>query len=717
MNRKESQPHSAGRRIENLFAPGAVAVIGVSRKHGAIGSELFGNILRGGFKGRAFPVNPNALEVQGVRSYRAIEDLPCKIDLGVICIPAHKVPQAASACAKKGAGALIVISSGFAEVGAEGITIQQELDSVCRSHNILLVGPNCMGIANTAPNVRLHATFGPTAPAPGSLGFLTQSGAVGLGVIQSINGSGTGFSSYLSVGNSAGLPLDQVLEFWESDPSTKVIGMYLESIPNPLVFIETARKVSRKKPIVVLKAGRFSSSQRAALSHTAAMTSQSDELIDYALASAGVARAGTMDELIDLLIFYSSQSAPLGPKVCIITNGGGAGILSSDSCESNGLILPEPSKQLNQELAELIPHSGSSGNPIDLLAMASAATFCEVLRDISKSQEYDSIIVIYLDPIANKTEDTLKKLINFIPGLAANAPICLTVIPTIASHQHQSYTIADLPVFALPETPAKCLAAALKPFQARSRLEEPIRARCIDTSIIKEDRTGWLTPSEIEELLDRNKLPTLKSLVAQSPKEAQAIAEEIGAPVAIRAAGPGIIHKTELGAISLNVSPESVELAANQICAHLLKHHGITPASLTVQRMAKPGVELFIGMSRDPGFGPVVAFGAGGINVEILKDIKFAIQPINRSVIRTLLSELRIYPLLLGHRGTIRSKIDEFIDMIEIIASLSMRCSQIAEIDLNPILLSPEEALIIDARIRVISKVEALEYPAPARRS
>jgi acyl-CoA synthetase (NDP forming) len=379
--------------------------------------------------------------------------------------------------------------------------------------------------------------------------------------------------------------------------------------------------------------------------------------------------------------------------------------------------VPEPSRELNEALNKLIPHCGSSRNPIDLLAMASGELFREVIKTVLDSRQYDAIIIIYLDPIANNQEHIPQMLISFLPDIGGDIPICITVVPTSTSDRHESYVVNELPIFPTPEAPAKCLAAALKSTQARSRSELRPRSIPIDTSMITEERTGWLAPSEVEELLKRNKLPILESFEAQSPKEAQQIATKLGSLVAIRASGPNILHKTELGAIRLNISQEQSELAANQISVHLQKHYGITPAFFTVQRMAQPGIELFIGMNRDPYFGPVIAFGAGGVNVEIFKDLKFAIPPINRDIIYKLLSELRIFPLLLGHRGAARSRIDSFIEMIEIICSLSLECTRIFEIDLNPILLSPNEALIIDARIRVISRTEAQGDPSLVHRS
>jgi acyl-CoA synthetase (NDP forming) len=668
-----------------------------------------------------FPVNTHAAIIQGHRAFPSISAIPDPIDLAIVCTPSEQIIPIAVECVAKGVKAMVVISAGFAERDSAGAAKQEELVQLCRQNQIRLIGPNCMGIANTAPDIRLHATFGPQAPPRGTVGFLTQSGALGLAMIEHALQHGFGFSSYISYGNKADVSVNDLLEFWETDPDTEQIFLYLESFGNPRNFLRIAARVARVKPVVVLKSARSGAGQRAATSHTAALVTHSDAVVNAALEQAGVLRAHTLEEFTNLAEFLCVQPPPQGRRVSIVTNAGGPGILCADACEEYGLSVLEHSPALQATLRSMLPDNASPRNPVDLLATADSATFARTLQTISASKEVDAQVVIYIPPIAHTAEDTQQEILKLLRRQTGSIPTVLNLIlqhhPVAAGEASSGKPV---PVVHFPESAARLLAQAarlpsiaLEPEAAQSVFGlNPLAAKRVIAEQHRSD-AAWLSPAEVVKICSAYRLPHLTTYVASTAAEAQTLALRIGAPVALKAFGEEIIHKTELGAVRLEVAPLEVAAAATAMAAHL-RIQKVSWEGFMVQPMAPHGIELFAGIAHDPQFGPVLAVGAGGITVELFHDVQLCVLPVSRARLGTVVKALKISPLLEGYRGLPACDREQFVDLLERLAALALDFTEIAEVDCNPIIATPTGPIIVDARMRLDQKPIRSGTPQPA---
>jgi acetyl coenzyme A synthetase (ADP forming)-like protein len=708
--------------LRSFLAPRSVAVIGASRSRGTIGGEIFHNLLAFGFNGPVYPVNPKAEVVQSVPAYASVSDVPGPVDLAVIVVPAESVSDVARECDGKGVRALVVISAGFGETGDEGTTRQRDLLAVCRESGMRLIGPNCMGVMNTAPDVRLNATFAPSVPPHGRVGFLSQSGALGLAVIDYAEGLGLGLSSFVSVGNKADISGNDLIQYWESDEDTDLILLYLESFGNPRKFARIARRVGRSKPIVAVKSGRSAAGARATSSHTGAMLAASDVTVDALFAQAGVIRTDTLSELFDVASLLGNQPPPRGNRVGILTNAGGPGILCADVCEAEGLVVPALTDEVRAALAQHLPREAAVVNPVDMIASASADDYRRTIDVMTGSGEVDALIVIFVPPLVTKPEDVAAAIRAAAAEAPQDGPILSVFMSARGTPQELRSEGRAIPSYAFPEDAARALARSARYGVWRGEPEGQIpefpdirseeAAAVIAAALAGGPR--WLTPDEVATLLSCYGIPAAESRVVASSEEAGKAARALGGEVAIKAIAPTLVHKTEAGAVRLGIrGPARVEQAAREM-GEAVERAGHHLEGFLVQSMARPGVEMLVGVVHDPVFGPVVAVGAGGTAVEVMNDIQVRISPITDRDAAQMVRSLATFPLLDGYRGAPKADVAALEEILLRVGALVEAHPEIAEMDCNPVIVSPEGAMVVDARVRVESPPPPL--PLAARR-
>jgi acetyl coenzyme A synthetase (ADP forming)-like protein len=709
---------AAAAAVRRFLQPRSIAVIGASRNRGTVGGEIFHNLLDAGFSGVVHPVNPAADVVQSVRAYATISDVPGDVDLAVIAVPAAEVAGVATTCAAKGVAGLVVISAGFAETGAAGTERQRELVSICRESGMRLIGPNCLGILNTVPEVRLDATFAPAMPAPGNVGFLSQSGALGLAVIELARDRSLGISSFASIGNRADVTGNDLLEYWEEDEATSVALLYIESFSDPRRFSRVARRVGSRKPIVVVKSGRSRAGARATSSHTGALLAASDVTVDALFEQAGVIRADSLADLLDVASLLANQPLPTGRSVAMITNAGGPGIMCADACEAAGLEVPDLPESVQDELREFLPPEASTGNPVDMIATASADHYRRAIDTVGSWDGADALIVIFVRPLLTTAEDVAQAVEEALASRTRPIPVQAVFMSAV---DHAAMTAAGgVPTYLYPEDAARSLARVVRHVEWRDRpAEEPPDlgelGAAEGAAVIAEalhDGGGWLGAGPVARLLDCYGLPVPEWRAVSDPVAAGHAADELGGRVALKAVGPKIVHKTDLGAVKAGLQGGAeVSWEAIQMDESLAKA-GITREQFIVQRMVEGGVELLIGVVGDAMFGPVVACGAGGVQAEVLKDVSVRLSPLSATDARQMLRSLATYPLLEGYRGAPGVDVRTVEEVLLRLSAMVEGHDEIAELDLNPVVATPRGTLIVDARVRVESPPAKSPWPS-----
>lgn len=699
---------SAVNAMNAFFRPRSVAVIGASRERGTIGAEVLHNLLSYGFHGPVLPVNRKAPVVQSIVAYPTVENVPGPLDLAVITVPRDAVLEVAEACGRKGVRALVVISSGFSEVGAEGIVRQEALLRTCREFGMRLIGPNCMGILNTDAEIRLNATFAPEPPPPGRVAFMSQSGALGLSIIDNANELGLGISTFVSIGNKADISGNDLIRYWEQDPHTDVILLYLESFGNPRKFSRIARRVGRLKPIIAVKSGRSAAGARASGSHTGALLAASDVTIDALFRQTGVIRTDRLEEMFDVAALLTSQPPPRGRRVAILTNAGGPGILCADACEAEGLEIPALSDETQAALRAILPLEASVGNPVDMIASASAAQYQEAMRIIGNDPHIDALVVIFVPPLVTKPQDVARAIVTGAREFAGVKPVLTVFMQARGVPDELRSSDLRLPSYAFPEDAAAALARVARYSEWRAR---PVEAPVEFTDVRRDEATAivatalgrnaeWLSSEDVWNLLTCYGIPVLAQRIVAGVDDVGAAAAALGGPVALKAIAPGLLHKTEAGAVRLGLSAADVTGAAREMDARL-RQAGMSPTGFVVQRMATPGVEMIVGVVHDRQFGPVVACGAGGVLVELIKDVSVRVAPLSKPDAEEMVRELKSFPLLNGYRGASPGDVDALVETVLRVSALVEDLPQIAELDLNPILVHPNGVTVVDARIRV----------------
>jgi acetate---CoA ligase (ADP-forming) len=678
--------------LRPFFEPRSVAVIGASSRRGSIGGELFRNVLAADFAGVAYPVNARGEPVAGVRAYRSIEEIPDPVDLAVLALPAAAVLDAAEQALERGVRALVVITAGFAEIGREGEERQRRLLELARAHGARLIGPNCLGIAVSGP--RLNATFAGRSAPPGNIAFSSQSGALGLALLEAAVARGIGLSSFVSIGNKADVSSNDLIEWWEEDENTALVLLYVESFGNPRKFARLARRVARRKPILALKSGTTAAGARAASSHTAALAG-SETAVDALFHQAGVLRATSLEELVDVAAFLSAQPEPLGKRVALVTNAGGLGILCADACDAAGLELPTLTPETTEALRALLPAEASVANPVDMLGSATAATYEAVLPILLADPHVDSVIALFV-PAVTATAD---EVAHAVVRTAGEEKPVLAVVMSSDGIPLPLRTQRRVAAFAYPESAARALGRAAQRAEWLRRPQGTVpaldgidraAAEAVIDEALRDADDVWLDPPQTRRLLEAYGIPLVGERVAADVEEAVEAARELGFPAVVKTAAAGA-HKTETGGIALDLADEDeVRAAAERIGPPVI-----------VQPLVSGGTELLAGLVQDPVFGCLVAFGPGGVMAELIGHASFRITPLTDVDAEELVSTGRAGRLVRGFRGAPAAGLPALTDLVHRLSRLGDDLPELAELDLNPVLALPDRCVAVDARARV----------------
>jgi acetyl coenzyme A synthetase (ADP forming)-like protein len=698
--------------LEPFFRPASVAVVGASRRSGTIGHQILHNLLRHGYQGVVYPVNPTARAVHSVPAYASVGDIPGPVDLAVIVVPKRAVLEVVDQCGAKGVRALVVITAGFKEVGGAGIELERELVERVRSYGMRLVGPNCMGVLSTEEAFSMNATFAPTMPPPGPMSFMSQSGALGVTILDYAAEYGIGIHHFVSVGNKPDVSGNDLLEFWERDPGTRVILMYLENFGNPRRFTSLARRVTRAKPIVVVKSGRTRAGARAASSHTGALAG-GDDATAALLAQCGVLRAESVEELFDIAMAFEDQPVPNGNRVAIVTNAGGPGIIIADSLESAGLDVVELTAETQGRLRALLPEEASVRNPVDMIASATGETYRTALDLVLSDDHVDAAVAAFVPPLGIRQIDVATSIVE-ARQLHPDKPVLAVLmgregLPEGKAELHE----AGIPAYIFPESAARALAAM---YRYRRWLDRPVseptrfdvdRRRVADllAEARSEGRSGLLEHEALA-MLDAYGIPTVEHRVAADEDEAVEAATALGFPVVVKVLSRDVVHKTDVGGVRVDLrTAEDVRAAVREIRDAVCRAYPSADVrGWLVERFLRGGKETIIGMSVDPSFGPVIMFGLGGIYVEALGDVSFRVSPVSREDAEDMIDGLRGRRLLEGVRGGRAADRDALCEAIQRVSQLVGDHEDIVELDINPFLAFHEGARAVDARVRLAAR-------------
>jgi acetyl coenzyme A synthetase (ADP forming)-like protein len=716
----EREKRSVAASILPLFFPRSVAVIGASTDPTSIGGRLFRNILNGGFTGPLYPVNPKTKVIGSVRAYPTIGDVPDEVDLAYIVVPQAFVIDVARQCAAAGVRGVVVISAGFSETGEEGAKLEAELLSIVRNSGMRMVGPNCMGLLNTAPSVQLNGTFAPVYPPAGNVAMSSQSGALGIAILDYATRNNIGISQFVSVGNKADVSGNDLILSWEDDPQTDVITLYLESFGNPQKFSRIARRIGRRKPIIAVKSGRSESGSRAASSHTGALAS-SDVAVQALFRQSGVIRVDTIEELFDAANILARQPIPAGNRVGIVTNAGGPGILAADALEANGLVIPELSAALQEQIGARLPAEASSRNPVDLIASGGPGEFEHATSLLLESGEVDAVMVIYVPVSPEGARDVAGAIARSQRSHEGEVTMLSVFMQTGDAAQHIGGTDGGraVPTFLFPESAALALARAVRHGEWRQR-DPGVEAR-LDGAVETEirglveaalssvpDEGGWLDPDTVDLILEKAGFRVPRSKFVAVEDEAVKAAAELGGPVVLKVVSESALHKSDVGGVVLGVEgDDEVRRAFRQVTTAVDEVEGAL-----VQEYLPGGHEALIGMTQDPNFGPLVVFGLGGIYVELLRDVAFRIHPLTDVDATEMIREIKGYRLLEGYRNQPQGDIPALEDALLRVSGLVSVMPELMEMDLNPVkVLQPGDGtVVVDARMK-IRRVEPGRHP------
>ncbi len=707
--RAEWEKRAAAKSMMPLMAPQSVAVIGASRDPESIGGRLFSNLLAGNFSGPVYPVNPKSPVVRSVAAYPTILDTPGSVDLAFIVVPSRFVIPAVEQCISKGVKALVVISAGFSEVGGAGSDLEAELLALVRSAGIRMVGPNCMGLLNTDPAISLDGQFGPIMPSRGNVAFSSQSGALALAILDSAARHGIGISTFVSVGNLADVSGDDLLLFWEDDPATDVILLYMESFGDPRRFARLARRIARNKPIVAVKSGRTQSGARAASSHTGSLASL-DVAVDALFQQTGVIRVDTLEELFDVTILLSNEPIPKGRRVGIVSNAGGPAILAVDALESRGLEVPVLSDELQERLRQKLAPEAAIRNPIDMIAAAGAKEYGAVLETLLEADDLDAVIAIHIPASAIDLLEIQNTIRDVGEAYEGDKTFLAVFMQSGKISDEAPKVTSTIPEFAFPERAAQALNDAVRYGEWLRRPEGEIptyddvdrdRARAaLDAALadMGEDG-GWLDPDTIDVVLESYGIRVPASAVVATEDEAVEQSALIGGPVVLKVLSPSALHKSDVGGVALDIEGEgAVRGAYQQVVASVPDPDGVL-----IQEFISGGHEILIGMIEDPNFGPLVVFGLGGVFVELIGDVAFRIHPLTDLDVADMIQEVKSARLLEGYRGAEPGDIEAVTEALLRVSALIEDLPELSEMDMNPIKVGrPGEGVcVVDARIRV----------------
>lgn len=703
---------AASRSVRALLEPRAVAVVGASRTPGTIGNRLVVNLRANGFTGPIYPVNPQAPEIEGLRAYPTVSSIGAPVDLAVIAVPAAAVEAVVQDCARAGVRGVVVISAGFAETSAVGRAAEARLTALVRGAGMRMVGPNCMGILNTAPEVSLNATFAPTWPPPGNIGMLSQSGALGLAILDYARSLRIGMSSFVSVGNKADVSGNDLLCYWAEDPRTRVIVLYLESFGNPGKFARIAPEVARAKPIVAVKSGRSAAGTRAASSHSAALANL-DVAVDALFEQAGVIRTDTLEQLFDVAALLATQPVPPGPRVGVVTNAGGPGILLADACEAHGLSLPVLTAASQERLRAFLPAQASVANPVDMIASATAAQFEESIAIVGADPNVDAVVTIFI-PVQ---EADIEPIVTAVGAGAGRVPAEKPAIGVFIAARPVPDVLhggarGRLPTYRFPEDAALALAAAHRYGRWRRRPRGTVHTldrfsytavrAVVDRLLATAEEPVWVSPADLATMLWAAGIRFAPGQLT-TPAEAPAAAEWFGYPLVAKAIAPGLVHKSDVGGVVLDLECAADVAAAVNTLEERMRAAGLSLEGVLLQRQVSGGIEALVGVTTDPTFGPLLVCGLGGVLVELVRDVAFRLTPVTDVDAAEMLDRLRARKLLDGYRGAPAGDTAALIAVMLRVSALVAAIPELLELDLNPVKVLPpgQGAVVVDGRMRI----------------
>ena len=700
-DRREAMAEVAS--VAAILRPRSIAVVGAGRHPGNVGHQVVRALLAGDFSGTVYPVNPAARAVCGVPAFPALLSVPEPVDLAIVAVPASAVPGVIDEAAAVGVRAVTIITAGFGETGRSGAAVETEMLSVARRHGMRIVGPNCLGVANTDPEIRMNATFAFPDPLPGRLALVSQSGAVGVLLGEQTRAAGLGLSAFVSVGNKLDVSPNDLLCFFEHDDRTSVIALYLESLGNPRKFARIARRVGGTKPIVALKAGRTSAGARGARSHTAAAATP-EVTVAALLRSAGVIKVDRLEELLDVSAILLAAPLPAGRRVALVGNSGGPLILAADACEGGGLTVPELPQPAQGALGEVLVPAAATANPVDLTADGTAAMLEQALDSVLADDAIDAVITIVVETMAISAAEVRETIARV--AQRAGKPVVACSVEASTAPVPSGTKVAEIPS---PERTAAALAHVCAYAQWRrrpllpaeepeERSDQPVIGQIIAAKLASSPAGGWLELDQAAGLLAACGLPVLPTRGAATAAQAAAAAEAVGFPVVLKARSGDVVHKSDVGGVALGLADsEAVRAAYETMQARL----GAQMGGAVIQPMAPPGVEAIVGLAADPEFGPVVMAGLGGVMTDLLQDRAFAVPPLEPGAADAMVASLRAAPLLDGYRGAPKADRQALVAVLEQVARIAEEVPELVELDLNPILVSSAGAVAVDCKARL----------------
>jgi acetyltransferase len=700
--------------IEYILSPKSIAIVGASNRPGSLGLAIFRNLLEAAYQGILYPVNPKAKSIQGVKAYPNLVDIPDEVDMAVLIVPSEQVESVIELAARKGIKGVIVITAGFKEIGGHGVELEKKVQAMAKAHGIRMLGPNCLGVINTNKDVRMNATFSRLMPKPGNIALVSQSGAMCVAILDFAEGRNMGFSKFVSIGNKADVNEVDLLRYLRDDPDTKVIIMYLEDITDGHAFIEAARDITlvAGKPILALKAGRSPEGARAAASHTGSMAG-SDTAYDAIFMQGGIQRVEGVSELFNFALAFSTQPLPKGSRIAIVTNSGGPGIMATDALIRPGITMAQLSEETKKKLREKLPPTASVNNPVDVIGDADAKRYEAAIRYTLEDENVDGAIVILAPAATTEIMETAQ----ILPRVAKDIdkPILSSFMGLVDVSEGVRYLEQNgIPNYVFPEEASRTMAAMIKysenmkPHKGRRRevfrlLEDQEKAAAVIAAKLSGKKEYFMTEKEAHELLRCYGFPLLKSRLVTDPSGIAAAIEEIGLPLVMKLDSPDILHKSDAGGVRLRIkSVEEAEKAFHEIIESAKKYKpGANIRGILIQELAREGVEVILGSTRDPRFGPICMFGLGGIFVEALKDVTFRLAPMWETSAEIMIRDIKAYRVLKGIRGRPPADIKAAKLCILRLSAMVSNHPEIAELDINPLIVYPEGegCVVADARI------------------
>ncbi len=713
--------------LDRIFNPKSIAVIGASDEKGSVGYTLMKNLTELGYEGKVYPVNIRKKEILGFKAYKTVDQLPETVDLAVIATPAKTVPDVVEQCGKAGIIGIIIISAGFKEVGPEGKALEDRILEIKKKYNLRIIGPNCLGIIR--PSINLNATFVTRMPKPGNIAFISQSGALGAAILDWGIHENIGFSNFVSIGSMIDVDFGDLIDYFGTDPKTRSILMYIEGITDAREFMSAARHFAKTKPIIVVKAGKFGESAKAAASHTGSLTGE-DMTYDAAFKRAGIVRVEEIDDLFNIAEVLDMQPLPRGPNLAIITNAGGPGIMATDALIAREGKLAKLSRKTMERLNSILPRYWSRGNPIDILGDAKADRYRAVVEACIEDENVDGLLIIYTPQGVSDPAEIARNIVE-LGKSKGHYKTLLTSFMGYEEVEEANHILTEnsVPTFSTPEQAVK---SYMYMYRYKRNLEllyetpeelpvesvPPKRPLMVIMRNVAKENREILTEIEAKQLLEYYNIPVVKTLVAKTVDEAAISASQIGYPVVLKILSPQIVHKTDAGGVVLDIASEAELREAFDLIIKRAKEYNPEAEirGVTIQPMIKKrGYEIILGAKTDPLFGPVILFGMGGVGVELFKDVAIGLPPLNQILARRIMEETKVYQLLKGYRNAPPANLRLLEGIMVRFSRMLVDFPQLKEVDINPLLIDEKEALALDARIvidkeRVFAELEPHEH-------